>query len=407
LNNGDWRLGSYRPEDHSGNDDGDRLRLTRAIARITKKTDNPNNSAEADDSINTVAPGSDIVFVLEPTLTSAIINGPQVNVIITDTLPAELSYIVGSANIEPTTVIDNPDGTTELVWDLGARTPGQPLPSITFQTTIAFDLVTGTPVTNSVVIEALDDQGFLLDVSPSVARTDARSVNVASDAIFAIFKEAVEPLIDPGDDIVYELSFANLSRNIDVLAGSQFIDILPYEGDNSIRNAFDGPGTPPTDYETAPTFVEIQDIDNAGFSFEYTNAEPSTISSDPSTQNPSTVWCTQAQNVAGTVGCPAGDLSDVTAIRISTPAINSGDPTHTLRLVMQSSTSPGNDIYTNNFMGNPIDEDNRLGFIVSRDATVRTREIVVADVVLVKRITAINRDRTRNPNDNTPLNIIV
>lgn len=407
LDNGNWRSGTYRPEDHGGNDDGDRLRLTRAVARVTKKTDDPNNPAVADDSINTVIPESDVTFVLEPTLTSSIIDGPQVHVTITDTLPAELTYVDGSANIAPTTIIENPDGTTQLVWDLGAFIPGQPLQPIIFQANVRFDVITGTPVTNTVIIEALDDQGVPLDVSPTSARTAARSINVASDAIFSIFKEAIEPVIGPGDDIVYELALANLSRNIDVLAGSQFIDILPYEGDSSIRNAFDGPDTPPTDYEDSPTFVEIQDLSNAGFTFEYTSADPATISDDPNTQNPSTTWCTEAESMANTAGCPVGDLSDVTAIRIFTPAINAGDPTLTLRLVMRPPVGiVGNEIYTNNFKGYPLDEDNRLGFISSRDATVRTR-VTAPEIVLVKRITAINRDRNQNPNDSTPLNAVI
>lgn len=407
LDNGSWQLGRYQPDDHSGNDDGDRLRLTRVIARIDKKTDDPNNSIDADNLINTVIPESDVTFVLEPTITSFIVNGPEVNVTLTDTMPAELSYVPGSANIEPTTITVNADGTTALVWDLGARVPGQPLPSISFQATVRFDVLTGTPVTNRVVIDAFDDQNFPLDSSPVSQRTGARSINVASDAIFSVFKEPLEPLIDPGDDIVYDLSLANLSRNIDVLAGSQFIDILPYVGDGSIRNALDGADTPPTDYGAAPTFIEIQDVNNAGFTFEYTNADPSTISDNPETQNPSTVWCTEADSAASVTGCPLGDLSDVTAIRISTPAISAGDPTHKLRLVMRSSASAANEIYTNNFKGNPQDVDDRLGFIVSRDATVRTRTLSGPRLVLVKRITAINRDRTQNPNDNTSLNTVV
>ncbi|MEM7064142.1 MAG: hypothetical protein AAF572_13390 [Cyanobacteria bacterium P01_B01_bin.77] len=394
LDNGSWHSGNYQPNDHSGNDDGDRLRLTRVVARIDKKTDAPNNSVDADNLINTVIPESDVTFVLEPTLTSSIINGPDVNVTLTDTMPPELSYIPGSANIEPTTTTVNADGTTVLLWDLGARIPGQPLPSISFQAMVRFDVMTGTPVTNRVVIDAFDDQNVPLDSSPASQRTGSRSINVASDAIFSVFKEAVEPLIDPGDDIVYDLSFANLSRNIDVLASSQFIDILPYVGDDTVRNSLDGADTPPTDYSVAPTFVEIQDVHNAGFTFEYTNAAPGTISDNPNTQNPSTTWCTSADSITGVTGCPLGDLSDVTAIRIFTPAINAGDPTYKLRLVMRSSASADGDVYTNNFKGNPQDADNRLGFIVARDATVRTRVLSAPNVVLVKRITAINRDRT-------------
>ncbi|WP_315121608.1 hypothetical protein [uncultured Clostridium sp.] len=44
--------------------------------------------------------------------------------IITDTLPDGQSYIVGSASMPPTSVVNNVDGTTTITWNLGLRVKG-------------------------------------------------------------------------------------------------------------------------------------------------------------------------------------------------------------------------------------------------------------------------------------------
>ncbi|MEM6251357.1 MAG: hypothetical protein AAF821_00415 [Cyanobacteria bacterium P01_D01_bin.156] len=371
VNSGNWAVGSYNPVDHSGNDDGDRLQLTRAIARIDKSTDDPSNATEADDSLSTVRATENITFALESTLTALTSEVSQAQIIVTDTLPVELSYVTGSANITPDSIIANGDGTTTLNWDLGNYPISTPIPTITFQAKAGFDVAGGTDALNQASIAALDTNGLDLDTSPLASRTDVRSITIINNAAFTIFKEAVTPEIDPGDDIIYNLYLANLSEDTNVAAGSRFIDILPYEGDGAIRDSFDGLGTPPTDYTVAPVFQDIQDINNVGFTFEYTNDTPSDISDNPATQNSSTIWCTPSEITNSTPGCPTTDYSDVTAVSIITPAINAGDPTHQLRLTMTSTGSLGNDIYTNNFKGTP--DHPSLGFIPSVDATVRTR----------------------------------
>ncbi|MEM9267193.1 MAG: isopeptide-forming domain-containing fimbrial protein, partial [Cyanobacteria bacterium P01_F01_bin.13] len=372
INNGQWRSGNYRPEDHSGNNNGDRLRLTRAVVRIDKSTDDPNNATEADDTINVVKATDNITFALESTLTALVNEAPWANIVVTDTLPQELTYVSGSANIAPDSVTENGDGTTTLVWDLGNHVPNVPIPTITFQAKAGFDVVGGTNAINTASVAALDAVGDDLDTSPITSRSDSRSVTISNNAAFTIFKEAVLAEIEPGDDIVYDLYLANLSEDIDVLAGSEFISILPFEGDSTIRDPFDGAGTPPTDYTAVPTFKTIEDVDNAGFTFQFTNDTPSNISDNPATQSGSTVWCNPAQITSSVAGCPATDYSDVTAVLIIAPAMNVGGPTRRLQLTLGSTGSLGNDIYTNNFKGTPNHPS--LGFIPSVDATVRTRD---------------------------------
>ncbi|ESA34409.1 conserved repeat protein [Leptolyngbya sp. Heron Island J] len=378
TNSGGWNLGSYNPVDHSGNDDGDRLRLTRAVVRIDKSTDDPTNGTEADDSVNTVRATENITFALEPTLTALINDVSTAEIVVTDTLPTELRYITGSANIPPDSVIENGDGTMTLSWNLGDYAPNVPIPTITFEAKAGFDIVGGTSIANQASIAALDDTGSDLDSSPLESRTDIRSVTIINNAAFTIFKEAVTPEIEPGEDIVYDLYLANLSEDIDVTAGSEFIDILPYEGDGSIRDAFDGVGTPPTDYTATPIFKTIQDVDNVGFTFQFTHDSPNNISDNPATQNSSTIWCTPAEVTSGAADCPAIDYSDVTAVLITAPAMNAGEPTRRLRLTMSSTGSLGSDVYTNNFKGTPNHPS--LGFIPSVDATVRTRASTFASL---------------------------
>ncbi len=370
VDSGDWKEGTYRPEDHSGNDDGDRLRLIRAIARINKKTDNTNNATPADDLVTAVNAADNVTFVLEPTLTAFVASAPSADIVVTDTLPAELTYVSDSADITPDSVTVNGDDTTTLVWNLGNYSPNAVIPSITFQAQAKFDVAGGTTATNQTIVDALDGGGLPLDGSPESDRTAFRSITIANNAAFRISKSAVASEVAIGDDLVYDLFLVNLSPDTDVDAGSEFIDILPYEGDGGIRDAFDGAGTPPSDFTGTPVFQSIVDSDSFGFTFEYTNDAPGNISDDPATTNPSTVWCTPANITAGQTSCPSTDFSDVTAVKIIAPPIPAGTPSLQLQLTLSAGGNLGNDIYTNNFKGTPNHPS--LGFIPSPDATIRT-----------------------------------
>ncbi len=356
-----WRGGYYNPVTHAQAGWGDRLVLTRAQVRVDKQNV-PNNPV-----VNAIA-GDEVSFVLKPTITAPVPTIVQSNVILKDTLPINLDYVVGSANIPPTSIVDNPDGSQLLIWDLGPRVPGQVLSDITYKAKVRLDAANNSTSTNIAVIESPDD------ATPVATRTDKVDVNIGNAAAFQIFKEVDKVLINPNDPIKYTLFYSNTGGS-DVGA-SQFIDILPHVGDGRL---------PATTFVGAFNFDSI--VGTKGETFEYTNRPYNQINPDPidASNQPtgSTKWCTSAQ-FGVVVGCPTTN-AEVTGIRINAPLFLKNTPTRTLRLTMLTNGNSEDNYYTNNFSGRAA---GLLGFLRSNDVFSKVK--VPSRLLLVKRITAIN-----------------
>jgi uncharacterized repeat protein (TIGR01451 family) len=353
----DWYAGYYQRDNNYYVGWGDRLTLTRAIARVDKQNV-PNQPV-----VNAVA-GTEVSFILKPSLTTPIPASVASNIIVKDSLPIDLDYVIGSANIPPTTVANNPDGSQTVTWDLGPRLPGQPIPDITYKARIRPDAANNSTSTNTVVIESPDDGSL------ESARTDKVDINVGNTAAFRIFKEVDRELINQNEQINYSLFYANTgSSNV---GDSKFIDVLPYNGDNRI---------PKTNYQGTLTFNTITGTN--GETYEYTNRPHSQINPDPddaSNSNGTTQWCSGF----GAPGCPTAP-SDVTGIRISAPAFPKNTPTRKLTLTMSTNGNTEDNYYSNNFLGRAKD---LLGLLQSNDVFSKVR--VPSRLLLVKRITSIN-----------------
>ncbi len=354
-----WTGGYYDPVSHANVSWGDRLTLTRAVVRVDKQNV-PNQPV-----VNALA-GSQVSFILKPTITAPISASVASPVILKDILPKTLDYVVGSANIPPTSIVNNPDGTKLLTWDLGSTVPGQPLPEINYKASVRLDAPNNATATNTAIIESPDD-GTLEQY-----RTDKVDVNIGNAAAFQIFKEVDKVLIDPNSAINYRLFYANTGGS-DV-GTSQFIDVLPHIGDGRI---------PATNFVGAFNFNTIAGTN--GETFEYTNRPYNQVNPDPndaSNQSGATKWCTPVQ--VGSAGCP-GTTADVTAIRINAPAFPKNTPTRVLNLNMLTNGNSEDNFYTNRFSGRAT---GLLAFLNSND--VFTKVKVPARLLLVKRITAIN-----------------
>lgn len=375
-----WYLGSYDPVDHSGTKAfGDRLELTRAIVRVDKET-LPN------DSTNSVLAGGTVDFSLRPTVTATIDPAPlSPTVILRDVLPAELSYVSGSASTPPTSVTPQPDGTTIIEWNLGTRVPGLPIDPVTFTARAGVDVLNNTDAVNLAIVESPDD------ASDEDARSDERTVTIGNSAAFGITKAVVEEIIDPNEDISYILTYANTGV-IDVPSAT-FIDILPYVGDGR---------TPATAFSGTLTYDTISGTN--GETFEFTNTLPANINPDPNDPSNlpagSTVWCPEISFGTGG-GCPA-NKADVKGIKIFAPLFPKNTPSRDITLTLNTQGNVQEDEYTNVFGGRAV---GFLGLLES--VAVPTQVRIPPDVVLVKRVTAINGDRTQNPNDGTALNQVI
>ena len=373
LRNGNWFVSSYNPQNHSGGlAYGDRLSLTRAIARLNKET------TPDDNEVTSISVGESVKFKLLPTLTATVEPPPVTPVVkVIDRLPQYLTYVNNSANIAPTSIVNNPDNTTTLEWDLGTQTPNQTLPEITFEATADLDTPNDSSAINTGIVESPDD------VSSEAARSDFRTVIIGNLAAFRIFKRTQESAILPNGELTYYLNFANTGSSD--LGTGEFIDILPHANDGRV---------PPTNF--AGDF-EVLDVEGTnGETFEYTTKNHLDINLDPN--HPShksygeallpgdTLWCSEAQ--FGNPGCPPNQSSfeDVTAIRIFTPDFPQATPTRRITVVMDTENNEPDNAYTNEFSGRVV---GLIGFLTSPATSVTVN--TPANLVLVKRITAINR----------------
>jgi uncharacterized repeat protein (TIGR01451 family) len=356
-----WAGGYYNPTTHSNTGWGDRMTVMRAVVRVDKQNV-PNQPV-----VNALA-GAQVTFVLKPTITAPIPTVVTSPVILKDTLPPDLDYVVGSANVPPTSTINNPDGSQLLTWDFGPRVPGQPLPDITYKANVRLDSANNSTSTNIAVIESPDD---LTQLS---YRTDKVDVNIGNAASFQIFKEVDKTLIEPNQAVNYRLFYANTGGS-DV-GTSQFIDILPYGGDGRI---------PSTSFSGALTLNTITGSNNE--TFDFTSRPHNLINPDPNhvsnQSGGSTQWCTSAQ-IGVVAGCPSSN-TDVTAIRINAPAFPKNTPTRTIFLNMQTNGNTEDNYYTNRFSGRAV---GLLSFLQSNDIFAKVK--VPPRLLLVKRITAIN-----------------
>ncbi len=362
----------------------DRLKITGAIVRINKTI------AQTD-----VLAGDTVNFELNPTVTAES-SAITTRVIVTDTLPPELTYVDQSANIAPTSISQAADGRQVLIWVFDPVNTNDTLPMISFDATAALDTPNGTIVTNEVQIESPDDA---TSDDPSLQpsqrpRYDEASVTIQNPAAFNINKRTTTPVIEKDQPLSFFLEYANLSA-VDTYNFVDIIDVFPYVGD-SIRPGTESTRNPPSQYSgslelaTPPSGIP-------GITVYYTKQDPSLIHSDPTdpSNQPSpggstTQWCDPIDFGIQPV-CPTS-LTDSTAARIITPPLLPNSSVQTLTLTFNSSGNKAGDRYTNKFgaeasgLPNPVFSNPAVVEVVGSDPSI----------LLVKRITAINgsTDRT-------------
>ena len=339
---GAWRFGRgglsgactntviYDPATHnqSVGDTGDRVTLAGAVVRIAKTA-----------SAGTMVAGGRMTFSLAPTITNPESSSAGIasNVTITDTLPSWLTYNIGSSSGGPIGlgqpgVTVNGDGTTTLIWNLGSQPANVVIPPITFVSTASLAAPNNTNVTNTAIINSPDD------ASAASQRTASVTVVIANPGVFAIAKSVITPNLSVGEDIVYHLTYSNLSGI--AIPGTDMIDILPWNGDTR---------TPRTNFHGTVSLKSV--VVSNGETLQFTKATSASINIDPAhASNQSggaTVWCS-SYSAGGS--CPAS-LAEVTAIRVMTGNLPGGVAGRNIVVRLMTSGNLGADTYSNNFGG--------------------------------------------------------
>ena len=293
------------------------------------------------------------------------------NVVVTDVLPKHLSYVAGSAKIdgvpqEPDTIaVDTPAaGQTTLTWNLGTLADGA-APVITFNARVSAFAPNLAQLKNVTTIASPSD------TSPSRFHTDDAEVGIRSSAKAGVDKLTLTPIIDAGDDIQFQLSYANLSS--DNVEYTDWVDIFPFNGDFNGTNyhgtftfaGVSGPVALPGATGTPnPVQFWLSDVPGAtldpqdGFVDGFLNPVAAYGSFFAGT-GPGTDWPCQIAD-AGVGACPA--LSAVTAIRIIGTDPNGGtgpgndflaanEGQHALTLTFNTSGNQKGDAYNNKWGG--------------------------------------------------------
>jgi hypothetical protein len=395
--------GSQRPGDRA-----DVYLHVDAPVSIRKQVCEPGDADDCTFDSVLAAPGNIIPFKLFPQVGDLDWNSSEPvwpvpgaaaqNVVVTDVLPKNLDYVPGSATInnvpqEPTVAANTPGpGQTTLTWDLGTVADGTTL-------TIRFNGRVSAFAANQEILKNVATIASPSDPSNSNFKRDEAEVSVRSSAQAGVDKLALTPIIDAGDDVQYELSYANLSS--DPVEFTDWVDIFPFNGDyngTSFNGTFEfagltGPVAKPGATGT-PNPVEIwlsavpgNMLDpKDGFIDGFLEPVEAYGSFFGGLGGPD--WPCQIA-AAGTLGCPA--LADVTAVRIigldPTPnASGTGDSflaaregQHALTLTFNTSGNQKGDIYKNTWGGRF--EGLPLPVWSPDDATVRIFNGVIGDFV--------------------------
>ncbi|GAA4264848.1 hypothetical protein GCM10022256_04600 [Frondihabitans peucedani] len=286
---------------------------TTDLARITTKVVDPgSDAASTPDATKTATAGSSLRLALYPTVTSADTAARTTTVTVTDVLPANTSYIAGSASVSPTSIdeVDGPGGPGDrrqrLTWILPHRTVGDLIDPLVFDIAVAVD-APPSALTNTATV-ASDG-----DISAERFRTASRAVEVVSSGGLAVSTTAVHPVIEVGDPAEWLLTAVNTDTS--ALEGLDLIDVLPSDGDTG-GSSFAGR------VHLASPVVPGAALRERVL---YSAAPPSTISLDPAAESnaltaagasagsAATTWC--ELSALGTAGCPRS-LAEVTAVRI-------------------------------------------------------------------------------------------
>lgn len=283
---------------------------------------------------------------------------------VVDTLPSEVSYIPGSANITPSS-------TSPLTFDLGNLSDEV--------VTINFDTKVNSGVTAETVITNRADLNSDLPATWDQASTTTRNVIANFGIIKAVDKNPIPTETDFSFDLIYENEGESKLGSVDM------IDILPFNGDGQA----DTQRLSESNYHGSLKITSLIPSEKSE-RFFITKEDPNHIVMDTShssniLSSGSTKWCElidvdSTPNI-GDSGCPK-DLSEATAFRFTTYSDLEVTEKRTVKVTLKPTANWGADIYANNF-GGRIDGISLP--IISNDVFIKVISPVIGDTVFLDK----------------------
>jgi len=269
---------------------------------------------------NVAQPNEAVVYTLDYQVSGSDADGVVDGVTLTDQLPVGLAYIPGSAAVAPSITV-RPDGGQTLTWTLNGVPVGAEQ-ALTYQARVGAAVEPGTALTNTA-------QAAVAGVISDPSKVE---IQVPNDGYTTIAKTADQAYIpNLAGDGAGEGSWTVTLGSQDPVAQAftDTIDILPYNGD--------GRGT---SFSGSYTLTDVTTV--AGATVYYTDADPATLSDDPS----------EASN--GSAGDPSGSTvgwsttrpANPTAIRVLGPELLPG-ATQSLVVGIETDGVEGGDVLVN------------------------------------------------------------
>ena len=339
-----YEQGSYPAPSHTTNSCGDRLALTRALARIRKTTE-PGNA------INVVEAGGTVRFSLAPTFTS--IGGSITEAVqIVDELPVGAQYVPGTAvqggaPFEP--VLSGSPATGQvLTWNLGTLGVNTAIAPISFDVSVSSAIPNGTQLTNVARIETV------ADISDAPSRSSSRGVTVTAPRSMRMDKTVDQSLVPRDGSVVFTVSYENATNTTFGIV--DIIDKLPFVGDQRF----------PATAHSGTTELGTVTAQTPSAQFYVTRAAPALLASDPSDAtndlaSGATKWCpmtasaqidpsaTPSSGGASSL-CPATP-AQVTGLRLIDTAPLPAGQTRDVSLEFKTVGSVGDDVFANQAQG--------------------------------------------------------
>ncbi|MGB4811141.1 MAG: SdrD B-like domain-containing protein [Methylophilaceae bacterium] len=383
---GSFNISTFDPATNVGVYVGERFQVVKGIVRATKEA--YNNVLGG--ATSTIGAGKSVTFRLSPSYTAAPgVSAPNANIDVTDTLPLNLTYIVGTARLcpaplpagpitgtpfEPSAITLDGSGKQVLKWTLPNVALNSAVTPICVDVETPLTTVSGTVLTNTVTVAAP-----AVDLSTDAERSATKALTVDNVAGFFVTKKISVPLIPKNGTYFNTLEIANLKSstesNIDV------IDVLPRVGDpRTPTSAFSG-----TRFLTGP-------VTGPAITVRYTNAAvgaaPTALNSTLGGAVGTVVaadfaipfatangWCLQSE--FGTAGCPA-NFAAVTGFRVQVPAI-AGNSSVQLNAPMGTAGNLDGNKYTNRFAMAAVG----FGPLFSNDVVATVKQAQISGKVYV------------------------
>lgn len=370
-----------RKAGESTSSQGDRWTVTRAVMALQKRTIaldvlGESSTGVSDYGITGAArAGKPVVWEINPTITAASDDpAPVQNVVITDTLPKYVNYDEAATQaIEggtvPTSVTANADGTTTLVWNLGARVPNQPLGPLRIATYTDSMAPPNTVAVNHASITANG-------LAPLSHHSDDHTIRIEQDGQVQLKKTVDRALDLQDDDQQYTLLLKNFSANITIAAPTIY-EVLPYNGDAT--NTANVNRTPGSAYagtnrlNAAPEAFDFESTTPRNGTFYYTTVPGAQVPQRQQDDTDPAIWSTTfTPNATG-----FKFVSD-SALTAATNTAKSG-----IQIVFrtdQAGNQPG-DLYTNRFTATSPTMNNGDQLMTSNTVSVRVIGFSLGDFI--------------------------